>query len=110
VDEADEEDEFDEVDEADEEDESDEDESDEDEDLEEYEDEDEEGEEAKADEETPIFLGRKGKVYLFHSPDKLIEFVKSGAEHDLSQVDTWSTLVKRVNTDDIVPLHDHLDQ
>jgi hypothetical protein len=109
--------EFDEVDEdeSDHEDESDEDE-DEDEDLEEDEDEEEdeeedededeeeEEEEAQADEETPIFLGRKGKVYLFHSPDKLIEFVKSGAEHDLSQLDSWDDLVRRVRSDDIDPI------
>ena len=95
--------EFDEVDEYDE---SDEDESDEDEDEEE-DDEDEEEEEdeaAQADEETPIFLGRKGKVYLFHSPDKLVEFVKSGAEHDLSQLDSWDDLVRRVRSDDIDPI------
>ena len=48
------------------------------------------------------FLGKGGKVYLFHSPDKLVEFVKSGAEHDLSQIDTWPTLVKRVTTRDIM--------
>src|SRR5215468_3323503 len=46
----------------------DEDEDDEDEDEEdEDEEEGEEEEEARADEETPIFLGTKGKVYLFHS-------------------------------------------
>jgi hypothetical protein len=100
--------EFDEVDEYDESD--DEDESDEDEDEDEDEEEDDEDEEeeedeaAQADEETPIFLGRKGKVYLFHSPDKLVEFVKSGAEHDLSQLDSWDDLVRRVRSDDIEPI------
>jgi hypothetical protein len=99
-------DEVDEYDESDEDDEDDEDEEDEDEDEEE-DDEDEEEEEdeaAQADEETPIFLGRKGKVYLFHSPDKLVEFVKSGAEHDLSQLDSWDDLVRRVRSDDIDPI------
>src|SRR5215470_15982312 len=83
------------------------DEVDDDEDEEEDDEEDEEEEEdeaAPADEETPIFLGRKGKVYLFHSPDKLIEFVKSGAEHDLSQLDSWDDLVRRVRSDDIDPI------
>ena len=100
--------EFDEVDEYDESDESAEDEDEEDEDEEEDEEEedeeDEEDEAAQADEETPIFLGRKGKVYLFHSPDKLVEFVKSGAEHDLSQLDSWDDLVRRVRSDDIDPI------
>jgi hypothetical protein len=108
--------EFDEVDEYDESDESAEDEDEEDEDEEEDEEEEDEEEEdeedeeeeedeaAQADEETPIFLGRKGKVYLFHSPDKLVEFVKSGAEHDLSQLDSWDDLVRRVRSDDIDPI------
>jgi hypothetical protein len=101
--------EFDEVDEYDESDESAEDEDEEDEDEDEEEDEadeedEEEDEAAQADEETPIFLGRKGKVYLFHSPDKLVEFVKSGAEHDLSQLDSWDDLVRRVRSDDIDPI------
>src|SRR5262249_2225973 len=84
-----------------------EDEDEDDEDLEEDdedEDEEEDEEEAQADEETPIFLGNKGKVYLFHSPDKLVEFVKSGAEHDLSQLDSWPDLLRRVRSDDIDPI------
>lgn len=64
--------------------------------------EDEEDEEVVQD--VPVFLGRNGRVFLFHSQDKLVEFVKSGAEHDLSQLDTWSALVKRVGGKDIVPL------
>jgi hypothetical protein len=87
----------------DDEDEEDEDEDEEDDDEDEDEDDDEEED---VEQEVPVFLARNGKVCLFHSPDKLVEFVKSGAEHDLSQVDTWSTLVKRVTTDDIVPLDD----
>lgn len=69
--------------------------------------EDEEGdedEEEDEDEEIPVFLGRRGRVYLFHSPEKLVEFVKSGSEHDLAQVDSWPDLVKRVKTDDVVAL------
>jgi hypothetical protein len=65
-----------------------------------------ESDEEEPDQEVPIFLGRGGKVFLFHTPDKLVEFVKSGAEHDLSQLDTWETLVKRVTAKDIVPLED----
>ncbi len=72
-----------------------------DEDLEDY-DEDEDN----VEEEVPVFLGRNNRVYLFHSPEKLVEFVRSGAEHDLTQLDTWAALVKRVGSDDIVPLDD----
>jgi hypothetical protein len=102
---------LDESEEAIDEDELDEDELDEDE-LDEDEDEEEEAEEADEDEdeepeqEIPVFLGRNGKVFLFHSPEALVEFVKSGAEHDLSQIDTWSTLVKRVTAKDIAPVDD----
>lgn len=71
----------------------------------EFDDEDDEDEdEEEVEQEIPVFLGKGGKLYLFHSPDKLVEFVKSGAEHDLSQLDTWPTLVKRVTSRDIVPL------
>jgi hypothetical protein len=98
------------LDESDDEDEDEDDEEDiDDEDLEddEEDDEDEEDEdEAAAAEEVPIFLGRRGKVYLFHSPDKLVEFVQSGVETDLSQVDTWSDLVDRITADDVVALAD----
>jgi hypothetical protein len=99
----------DEFDDEDVEDELDEDELDEEEDEDDL-DEDEEDvddeEDAEAEQEIPVFLGRDGKVFLFHSPDKLVEFVKSGAEHDLSQLDTWDTVVKRVTGRDIVPLEE----
>jgi hypothetical protein len=79
-----------------------------DEDLDEDEDEEDDfaddEDEEDVEQEVPVFLGRGGKIFLFHSPDKLVEFVKSGAEHDLSQLDTWGTLVKRVVARDIVPL------
>lgn len=66
----------------------------------------EEDEEPEPDQEVPVFLSRGGKVLLFHSPDKLVAYMKSGADHDLSQIDTWSTLVKRVTAKDIVPLEE----
>jgi DNA-directed RNA polymerase delta subunit len=74
-----------------------------DEELDEDEEEDDEEDESE-DEEIPVFLGRNGRLYLFHSPEKLVEFVRSGAENNLDQVDTWSDLVKRIGTDDVVPL------
>jgi hypothetical protein len=64
---------------------------------------DEEEDEAEQPDEVPVFLGRAGKLYLFHSPDKLVDYVRSGAENDLSQLDTWPELVKRIGADDVVP-------
>jgi len=90
-------------DDADDDDAEDDDADDEDEDEE---DEEEDDEDAPANEEVPIFLGRKGRVYLFHSPEKLVEFVKAGAEHDLSQLDTWPELVRKIRTEDVEPLDD----
>ena len=78
--------------------------ADEEEEEEDDEDEDEDEDDEDVVQDVPVFLGRNGRVYLFHSQDKLVEFVKSGAEHDLSQLDTWSTLVKRISGKDIVPL------
>jgi hypothetical protein len=72
---------------------------------EEEEDEDDE-EEAAVEEDLPILLGRRSRVYLFHSPDKLVEFVRSDVEHQLSGLDTWSDLVRRISTEDIVALED----
>jgi hypothetical protein len=74
-------------------------------------DEDETGEEADEDEdelanepdEVPVFLGGRGQVYLFRSVEGLVDFVKSGARHDLSQLDTWSDLVDRISVEDVVP-------
>jgi hypothetical protein len=60
-------------------------------------------EEAEQPDEVPVFLGRAGKLYLFHSPDKLVDFVRSGADNDLTQLDTWPELVKRIGVDDVVP-------
>lgn len=67
---------------------------------------DEDAEEAATErgaEEVPVFLGRRGRLYLFHSAEKLVEFVRSGAEHDLTQLDTWEEFVKRVRPEDVVP-------
>jgi hypothetical protein len=72
---------------------------------EEFEDDDED-EDEEVEQEVPVFLGRGGKVFLFHNPDKLVEFVKSGAPNDLDQLDTWPTLVKRITSEDIVPLEE----
>jgi hypothetical protein len=72
---------------------------------EEDEEEDEDEETAAAEpEEVPVFLGRAGRLYLFRSPEGLVEFVKSGDEHDLNQLDTWSELTEKLSADDVVPL------
>ena len=83
--------------------EAEEDEDDEDE-LDEEELDEEEAAAAAEPEEVPVFLGRAGLVYLFRSPEGLVDFVKSGAVHDLSQLDTWSELTGKLSADDVVPL------
>jgi hypothetical protein len=71
---------------------------------EEEDDEDEEDEETDEAEEVPVFLGHAGHVYLFRSAEGLVEFVRSDAEHDLTQLDTWPELVKRISAEDVAPL------
>lgn len=94
-------DELDEINEAD----TDEDDADESDDDESDEDDDDEDEDAEADDEdNPVFLGQGGRVFLFHSPDKLVEFVRSGADHDMSHLDTWSDVVSRIRVEDVEPL------
>jgi hypothetical protein len=57
-------------------------------------------------EEIPVFLGHAGKVYLFDSAEALVAFVTSDAEHDLSQIDSWSTIRERISVADVVPADD----
>ncbi|MGC4852081.1 DNA primase [Micromonospora sp. DT4] len=70
-------------------------------------DDDEEGEDATDeadDEEVPVFLSHRGKLLLFKTPESLVNFVRSGAPNDLSQLDSWHELSERVKPADIVPL------
>jgi hypothetical protein len=55
-------------------------------------------------EDVPAFLTHRGKLLLFKSPEALVTFVRSGAPHDLDQLDTWDQLVERVEPADIAPL------
>jgi hypothetical protein len=68
------------------------------------EEEDDEDELANEPEEVPVFLGRAGQLYLFRSVEGLVDFVRSGAEHDMTQLDTWSDLAERITPEDVVPL------
>jgi hypothetical protein len=68
-----------------------------------FEDEAEEPAEAD-DEEQPIFLSHKGRLLTFKSPESLVSFIRSGAPHDLAQLDTWSTVAERVQSSDVDPL------
>ena len=56
------------------------------------------------DEEVPMFLSHRGKLIIFKSPESLISFIRSGAPHDLAQLDSWSTVADQVQSTDIDPL------
>jgi len=109
-------DEYDDLDEVDEDDAEDDDE-DEDEDDADLDEDDEEGDEDEDEEEdddddelaaepdeVPVFLGRAGQVYLFRTVEGLVDFVRSGAQHDMSQLDTWSELVEQIAAEGVIPL------
>jgi hypothetical protein len=66
--------------------------------------EDEEEEEEEEAEEVPVFLTHRGKLLLFRSAEGLVSFIRSGAPHDLAQVDTWTTLAETVEPVNIAPL------
>jgi hypothetical protein len=71
--------------------------------------EEEEEEEAAAEpepEEVPAFLGHRGQLFLFRSPEALVNFVKSDAEHDLTQLDTWEDAKARISVASVVPADD----
>jgi hypothetical protein len=55
-------------------------------------------------EEVPVFLSHRGKLLIFKTPESLVNFVRSGAPNDLSQLDTWDVLAERIEPADIVPL------
>ncbi|HEY0534031.1 MAG TPA: DNA primase [Actinoplanes sp.] len=69
-----------------------------------FEDEKDEADEQPEDEEVPLFLSHKGKLIAFKSPEALVSFIRSGAPHDLAQVDGWATLADRVESSDVDPL------
>nr|WP_221479030.1 DNA primase [Actinoplanes digitatis] len=66
----------------------------------------EEEEESPEDEEVPIFLSHRGKLLTFKTPESLTSFIRSGAPHDLAQLDTWATLAERVQSSDVDPTPD----
>lgn len=59
-----------------------------------------------ADEEVPLFLSHRGRLLLFGTPRSLVDFVHSDAPHDLRQLESWDTVVKRIRVDDIAPAAD----
>jgi hypothetical protein len=65
-----------------------------------------EEEDKAADEEVPMFLSHKGRLLAFKTPESLVSFIRSGAPHDLAQLDTWATVADRVQSTDIDPQPD----
>lgn len=64
--------------------------------------EDEEEQESETpDEEVPVFLSHKGKLLLFKTPEGLVEFVKSKAPHDMTQLKDWKKLAARLKAADV---------
>ncbi|GAA0542546.1 hypothetical protein GCM10010172_24990 [Paractinoplanes ferrugineus] len=59
-----------------------------------------------ADEDVPMFLSHKGKLLAFKSPESLVSFIRSGAPHDLAQLDSWAALAEQVQSTDIDPSED----
>jgi len=59
---------------------------------------------AEEDEEVPAFLSHKGRLIAFKSPESLVSFIRSGAPHDLAQLESWGTLAERVQSTDVDPL------
>jgi hypothetical protein len=56
------------------------------------------------DEEQPMFLSHRGRLLTFKTPESLVSFIRSGAPHDLAQLDTWPTVADRVESSDVDPL------
>jgi hypothetical protein len=71
-----------------------------------FEDEKDEADDQPDDEEVPLFLSHKGKLIAFKSPEALVSFIRSGAQHDLTQLESWATLADRVQSTDVDPQPD----
>lgn len=57
-------------------------------------------------EEVPLFLSHKGRLLLFKSAEGLVDFVKSGAPNDLTQLAEWSELTTTLTADEVEPADD----
>ncbi|HET9517781.1 MAG TPA: DNA primase [Actinoplanes sp.] len=55
------------------------------------------------EEEVPLFLSHKGRLLTFKTPESLLSFIRSGAPHDMTQLDTWQTFAERVELTDLAP-------
>jgi hypothetical protein len=67
-------------------------------------DDEDEKEDEVEDEEVPMFLSHRGRLLAFKTPESLVSFIRSGAPHDLAQLDTWTTVAERVQSSDVDPL------
>ncbi|QSB17095.1 DNA primase [Natronosporangium hydrolyticum] len=67
---------------------------------------DEEEAAAADEEELPVFLSHRGRLLLFRTPESLVSFITSDAPHDLAQLDTWPSVVKRVKAAHVAPTDD----
>jgi len=72
----------------------------------EEEEEEEEAEPVVEPEEVPLFLTKNGHLLLFRSAQGLVDYVKSGDDNDLAQIDTWKKLVADIKVGYVVPLPD----
>jgi hypothetical protein len=61
----------------------------------------EDEEDEAAAEEVPFFLTHRGRLLIFKSPESLVAFVRSGAPHDLADLDTWSVIADRIQPADV---------
>ena len=59
---------------------------------------------AAEEEEVPVFLSHRGRLLAFKTPESLVSFIRSGAPHDMAQLDTWPTVAERVKSSDVDPL------
>lgn len=55
------------------------------------------------DEEVPLFLSHEGQLLLFGTADALVEFVRSGSPHELTQLPEWSTVVDELRPEHLEP-------
>jgi hypothetical protein len=63
---------------------------------------DEEDEEEETGEEVPVFLGHSGQLFLFETAQALVDFVKSDEDHDLAQLEGWSTLRESISVEHVI--------
>ncbi len=56
--------------------------------------------------EEAVFLAHRGTLHLFKTREGLLEFIKSDATHDLTELESWEQVQRRVALSDLIAIEE----